>query len=83
MTSRHSSKPSESFVIFKASQESEDEQTERRWEEMERKKFLYLFLLGVLILVSSSCHPRHVSDIKPNMTREGGDLFGGKHLYHP
>jgi hypothetical protein len=43
---------------------------ERRWKEMERKRILCLFLFIVLILVISSCHPRHVSDIKPNMTKE-------------
>jgi hypothetical protein len=37
---------------------------------MERKRILCLFLFVVLILVISSCHPRHVSDIKPNMTKE-------------
>ena len=37
---------------------------------MERKKIIYLFLLAALFLVFSSCHPRHVSDIKPNMTKE-------------
>jgi hypothetical protein len=37
---------------------------------MERKKIIYLFLLVALFLVFSSCHPRHVSDIKPNMTKE-------------
>jgi hypothetical protein len=37
---------------------------------MERERIIYLFLLFVLILVFSSCHPRHVSDIKPNMTKE-------------
>ena len=37
---------------------------------MERKRIICLFLFGVLILVFSSCHPRHVSDIKPNMTKE-------------
>ncbi len=53
-----------SFLLFKNSKR------ERRWEEMEGKKIHYLFLFTVLILVLSSCHPRHVSDIKPNMTRE-------------
>jgi len=43
---------------------------EGRWEEMERKKIICLFLFVVLVLVFSSCHPRHVSDIKPNMTKE-------------
>jgi len=37
---------------------------------MERKRVIYLFLFFVLILVLSSCHPRHVSDIKPAMTKE-------------
>ena len=37
---------------------------------MERKTIVGLFLFVVLILVFSSCHPRHVSDIKPNMTKE-------------
>jgi hypothetical protein len=37
---------------------------------MERKRIVCLFLFAVLILVFSSCHPRHVSDIKPNMTKE-------------
>jgi hypothetical protein len=38
---------------------------------MERRRIIYLFPLIVLfILVFSSCHPRHISDIKPNMTKE-------------
>jgi hypothetical protein len=37
---------------------------------MERKKWIHLFLLVVLSLVLASCHPRRVSDIKPNMTKE-------------
>jgi len=45
---------------------------------MKRKKFFYLFLLVVLFLVFSSCHPRHVSDIKPNMTKEEVASFWGK-----
>jgi len=43
---------------------------ERRWEEMKRKGICYGFFFIVLILVFSSCHPRHASDIKPNMTKE-------------
>jgi hypothetical protein len=43
---------------------------ERRWGEMERKRVICLFLFASLILVFSSCHPRHVSDIRPNMTKE-------------
>jgi hypothetical protein len=37
---------------------------------MGRKNIIFLFPLVVLILIFSSCHPRHVSDIKPNMTKE-------------
>lgn len=37
---------------------------------MERKRVHYIFLFTVLILFFSSCHPRHVSDIKQNMTKE-------------
>ena len=37
---------------------------------MERKTIICLFLFVVLILVFSSCHPRHVSDIKLAMTKE-------------
>jgi hypothetical protein len=45
---------------------------------MEKKRILCLFLFAVLILVSSSCHPRHVSDIKPNMTKEEVVSLWGK-----
>ena len=45
---------------------------------MERKRFSYLFLLVALFLVFSSCHPRHVSDIKPNMTKEQVASLWGK-----
>jgi hypothetical protein len=37
---------------------------------MEKKRVFYLFLFVAHILVFSSCHPRHVSDIRPNMTKE-------------
>jgi hypothetical protein len=37
---------------------------------MERMEIIYLFPLVCFIPVFSSCHPRHVSDIKPNMTKE-------------
>ena len=48
---------------------------------MEKEKIICLFLFFVLILVSSSCHPRHVSDIKPNMTKEEVvSLWGGTPL---
>jgi len=45
---------------------------------MESKKRLCLFLLIILILVFSSCHPRHVSDIKPGMTKEDVVSLWGK-----
>jgi len=45
---------------------------------MGRKKILCLFLFAVLILVFSSCHPRHVSDIKPNMTKNEVVSLWGK-----
>ena len=37
---------------------------------MERKRIHYVFLFIVLMLVFSSCHSRHVSDIKLAMTKE-------------
>ncbi len=37
---------------------------------MEKKKIICLFLLVVVILVSSGCHSRSISDIKPAMTKE-------------
>jgi len=37
---------------------------------MERKRIICPFLFVVLILVLSSCHPRHVSDVKLAMTKE-------------
>jgi len=37
---------------------------------MERKGIICPFLFIVFILVLSSCHPRHVSDIKLAMTKE-------------
>jgi len=45
---------------------------------MERRKVSYLFLLIALFLVFSSCHPRHVSDIKPDMTKEQVASLWGK-----
>ena len=48
---------------------------------MGRKSIVFLSLFVVLILIFSSCHPRHVSDIKPNMTKgEVVSLWGGTHL---
>ncbi len=48
---------------------------------MERKRVISVFLFAGLILVFSSCHPRHVSDIKPNMTKEEVvSLWGGTSL---
>jgi hypothetical protein len=44
---------------------------------METKKIIYLILLVALSLVFSSCHSRHVSDIKPDMTKkEVASLWG-------
>ncbi len=37
---------------------------------MERNRIFCLFLFVVFVLVFCSCHPRHVSDIKPAMTKE-------------
>ncbi len=37
---------------------------------MEKIRIVCLFLFVVLILVSSACHSRKVSDIKPAMTKE-------------
>ena len=37
---------------------------------MEKKKIVCLFLFAIFILVSSSCHTRNISDIKPAMTKE-------------
>jgi hypothetical protein len=45
---------------------------------MERKRIIYLFLFGALVLVFSSCHPRHVLDIKLNMTKEEVVSLWGK-----
>ncbi|HXX33002.1 MAG TPA: hypothetical protein VEM15_00880 [Thermodesulfobacteriota bacterium] len=45
---------------------------------MGRKKILCLFLFAILIFVFSSCRPRHVSDIKPNMTKEEVVSLWGK-----
>jgi hypothetical protein len=45
---------------------------------VERRGIHYIFLLFVLILVFSSCHPRHISDIKPNMTKEEVMSLWGK-----
>jgi hypothetical protein len=45
---------------------------------MKIERIAYLFLFVGLILIFSSCHPRHVSDIKPNMTREEVVSLWGK-----
>jgi hypothetical protein len=37
---------------------------------MEKKKIICLLLFVFLILVSSSCQTRNISDIKPAMTKE-------------
>jgi len=45
---------------------------------MERKKIICLFLFVILALILCSCHPRRVSDIKSNMTKEEVVSFWGK-----
>ena len=45
---------------------------------MGRKRIICLFLFAVLIFVFASCHPRHVSDIRPNMTKEEVVSLWGK-----
>ncbi len=45
---------------------------------MKVKWIVCLPLFVVLALISSSCHPRHVSDIKPNMTKEEVVSLWGK-----
>jgi len=37
---------------------------------MQRKRLVCLFSMVILLLVFSSCHRRHISDIKPTMTKE-------------
>jgi hypothetical protein len=44
---------------------------------MKRKRIVCLFLFAVIIFVSS-CHPRYVSDVKPNMTKEEVVSLWGK-----
>jgi hypothetical protein len=50
---------------------------------MERKRIIYMFLFVVLVLFFPSCHPRNVSDIKPNMTKEEVVSLWGKHPLPP
>jgi hypothetical protein len=45
---------------------------------MKRKRIIYLLFLVAFILIVSSCHPRHVSDIRPNMTKEEVVSLWGK-----
>lgn len=45
---------------------------------MKREKITYLFIVVVVILIFPSCHPRHVSDIKANMTKEEVAALWGK-----
>ena len=51
---------------------------------MEKKKIICLFLFVVLILVSSSCASRSISDIKPAMTKEKVISLWGEtnRMYH-
>jgi len=43
-----------------------------------KKEDCFSIFFVVLILIFSSCHPRHVSDIKPNMTKEEVVSLWGK-----
>jgi len=45
---------------------------------MRRKRIIYPFLFVILVLILSSCHPRYVSDVKPNMTKEEVVSLWGK-----
>ena len=45
---------------------------------MKRKSIYYGFFLIALIFAFSSCHPRHASDIKPNMTKADVVSLWGK-----
>ncbi len=47
---------------------------------MANKRILCAFLFIILTLVFPSCHPRHVSDIKPGMTKEEVVSLWGKGL---
>ena len=48
---------------------------------MNTKRIVYLTLFAALAVISSSCHPRQVSDIKPNMKKEEVvALWGGTPL---
>jgi hypothetical protein len=49
-----------------------------RREEMKMERIICLLLFVALILIFSSCHPRHVSDVKPNMTKEEVVSLWGK-----
>jgi hypothetical protein len=45
---------------------------------MERRRIICVLLFAVIVLVFSSCHPRRVSDIKANMTKEEVISLWGK-----
>ena len=45
---------------------------------MKRKRIAGLFVFVVLMLIFTSCHPRHVSDVKANMTKEEVVSLWGK-----
>ena len=48
---------------------------------MKKKRICTLLFFAVLTLVLSSCHTRHVSDIRPNMTKEDAvSLWGSTDL---
>jgi hypothetical protein len=48
---------------------------------MKAERIAWLFLFAGLTLIFSSCHPRHASDIRLNMTKdEVASLWGGTPL---
>jgi len=65
-------------VLILGGPKEESSKKRRRWEEMKRGKITCLFLFVALIFVFSSCHPRHVSDIRTNMTKEEVVSLWGK-----
>ena len=44
---------------------------------MKLNRISYPLFLVALILIFSSCHPRHVSDIRPNMTKQEVESLWG------
>ena len=49
---------------------------------MGKERITFLCLFVALILISSSCHLRRVSDIRPDMTKEEVVSLWGRTPYH-